>query len=92
MVVNWLQCGLYRLEAFNEKWNGMVKWVKVAKKEKDTLEVSKCFKLATSLLKMIWYFSCQKLKSILRVALSVFLQTLMLTTFYLEMMHKDLES
>jgi hypothetical protein len=31
----------------------MVKWVKMAKKEKDTLEVSKYFKLATSLLKMI---------------------------------------
>ncbi len=26
---------------FNEKWDGMVQWVKVAKKEKDTLEISK---------------------------------------------------
>jgi hypothetical protein len=40
MVVNWL-CGLYRLEAFNEKWDNMVRWVKVAEKEKDILEVSK---------------------------------------------------
>ncbi len=29
------------LELFNEKWDGMVQWVKVAKKEKDTLEISK---------------------------------------------------
>ncbi len=41
MVVNQLWCGLYRLEAFIEKWDDMVQWVKVVEKEKDTLEVSK---------------------------------------------------
>jgi hypothetical protein len=41
LVVNWLQCGLYRLETLNEKRDGMVQRVKVAEKEKDSLEVSK---------------------------------------------------
>jgi hypothetical protein len=40
LVVNWLQCGLYRLEILNEKRDGMVQRVKVAEKEKDSLEVS----------------------------------------------------
>lgn len=40
LVVNWLQCGLYRLETLNEKRDGMVQRVKVAEKEKDSLEVS----------------------------------------------------
>jgi hypothetical protein len=41
LVVNWLQRGLYRLETLNEKRDGMVQRVKVAEKEKDSLEVSK---------------------------------------------------
>jgi hypothetical protein len=40
LVVNWLLCGLYRLETLNEKRDGMVQRVKVAEKEKDSLEVS----------------------------------------------------
>jgi hypothetical protein len=52
-VVNWLQCGLYRLETLNEKRDGMVQRVKVAEKEKDSLEVSKMLQTCKSLLKKV---------------------------------------
>ncbi len=52
-MVNWLQCGLYRLETLNEKRDGMVQRVKVAEKEKDSLEVSKMLQTCKSLLKKV---------------------------------------